>query len=144
MKWFGGWGKVVGKTVKEKCINPFGIWWAWVIKPTTSRFSNFYEFQCFLFSYFHKFQVVFLLHARNWPTYQAFYSMNIISLHFTCFHLCVCVCFQLCLATPLSIIFANMKLIKWWPKEEKETKKAIFDVRRREIVSAMVFLSHLV
>ena len=35
-----------------------------VIKPKTDCFFLFYEFQRFLFSKFHEFQPIFLLHAR--------------------------------------------------------------------------------
>ena len=125
VKW--GWGKLVG------------IWWAWVIKPKIGSFFNFYKFQRFFFSNFHDFLPIFLLHARYWLTYQVSYSIKIISLHFTCFQFSLSLS-QLYLATPLSIIFANVKIIKWWLKEEKETKKFIFDARRREIVTAMAFL----
>ena len=97
--------------------------------------SNVFSFPIFTTSN----QFSCYMHGIDWliksltPTLFLFISLVFSSLSLS----------QLCLATPLSI-FANVKLIKWWLKEEKETKKAIFDARRREIVTAMTFLGRLV
>ena len=125
--------------VGETCWYLMG-WWAWVIKPKIGCFFQFLRVPTFSLFEFSRLPTNFP------PTCTVLTDLLSLLLqhYFSSFH-----CFsalslsQLCLATPLSI-FANVKLIKWWLKEEKETKKAIFDVRRREIVTAMTFLGRLV
>ena len=125
--------------VGETCWYLMG-WWAWVIKPKIGCFFQFLRVPTFSLFEFSRLPTNFpptctvltdLLSLLLQHYFSSFHWFSALSLS------------QLCLATPLSI-FANVKLIKWWLKEEKETRKAKFNARRREILIAMAFLGHLV
>lgn len=128
--------------VGETCWYLMG-WWAWVIKPKIGCFFQFLRVPTFSLFEFSRLPTNFP------PTCTVLTDLLSLLLqhYFSSFSL---VFSSLSLSTLLSNPIKHLcqreahKMMAWWLKGEKETRKAIFDERRREIVTAIAFLGRLV